>query len=115
MNIPEITVQTLQDKMQSKEQFVILDVREYMEIEKVKLDDSRINIVPMSQIVQKGLEVFPEEVQNKDTEIIIICHHGIRSAQVTNWLSMQGWTMVYSLHGGINAFAQQIDQSLGFY
>jgi rhodanese-related sulfurtransferase len=115
MNITEISIQSLHSKMQSKEQFVILDVREYLEIEKVNLDDSRIAIVPMSQIAQKGIDVFPEELQNKETEIIIICHHGIRSAQVTNWLSTQGWKKIYSLKGGINAFAQQIDQSIGFY
>ena len=115
MNIPEISVQTLHDKMQSKDQFVILDVREYLEIEKVKLGDSRITILPMSQIVQKGLDSFPDEVKNQEAEIIIICHHGIRSGQVTGWLSIQGWKNVYSLHGGVDAFAKEIDQSIGFY
>jgi len=115
MNIPEISVQSLYDKMQSKDRFVILDVREILEIEKVRLNDPRVIILPMSQIVNEGLNAIQGEVNQKSNEIIIICHHGIRSAQVTGWLSMQGWTNVYSLHGGINAFAHQIDQSIGFY
>ena len=115
MNIPEITVQTLNDKMKSEEQFIILDIREYLEIEKVRLNDPRVIILPMSQIVQKGVGAIPAKVMNKEKEIIIICHHGIRSAQVTGWFLMQGWKNVFSLHGGVDAFAQQIDESIGFY
>ena len=115
MNIPEISVQTLQTKMKSDEKFVLLDVREFLEIEKVKLNDPRLIILPMSQLVQKGLQSFPEKVKNIETEIIVICHHGIRSAQVTNWLTMQGWKNVFSLHGGVDAYAKEIDSSIGFY
>ena len=115
MDIPEITVQTLNEKMKSEEQFIILDIREYLEIEKVRLNDPRVVILPMSLIVQKGVDAIPAKVMNIEKEIIIICHHGIRSAQVTGWFLMQGWKNVFSLHGGVEAFAQQIDQSIGFY
>jgi len=115
MDIPEITVQTLNDKMKTEEQFIILDIREFWEIDKVSLKNDRVIDLPMSQIVHKGLDAVPAKVMNKEKEIIIICHHGIRSAQVTGWFLMQGWKNVFSLHGGVDAFAQQIDQSIGFY
>ena len=56
MDIPEITVQTLNDIMKTEVQFIILDVREYWEIEKVNLKDDRVIDLPMSQIVHKGLD-----------------------------------------------------------
>ena len=115
MNIPSITVQTLKDKINSKNQFIILDIREHWEIEKASLNDERVIILPMSHLAQTGLNAIPENVKNIKYDIIIICHHGIRSAQVTNWLINQGWNNVYSLHGGLNAFANEIDQSIGIY
>ena len=69
----------------------------------------------MSQLAQAGLNAIPEDVKNINYDIIIICHHGIRSAQVTNWLIKQGWDNVYSLHGGLNAFANEVDQAIGIY
>jgi rhodanese-related sulfurtransferase len=115
MNIPEITVQSLYHKIKTKEQFVILDVREYWEIEKVRLNDKRLIVLPLSQIVKKSLDAFPESAMNKESELTIMCHLGIRSAQVTSWLLMQGWTNVYSLQGGVDAYARHIDFSIGFY
>ena len=40
---------------------------------------------------------------------------GVRSAQVTQWLRQQGWTNVVSMAGGIDAWAQVIDASVGRY
>jgi len=45
----------------------------------------------------------------------VLCHHGVRSAQVTGWLAQQGWTNIKSVRGGIDAYARQIDQAVGFY
>ena len=115
MNIPYITVQTLNDKINSEHQFIILDIREQWEIEKASITDDRVIILPMSKLAQAGLNAIPEGVKNINYDIIIICHHGIRSAQVTNWLMKQGWNNVYSLHGGLNAYAHEVDQSIGYY
>ena len=115
MNIPYITVQTFNDKINSEHKFIILDIREQWEIEKASINDDRVIILPMSKLAHTGLNAIPEGVKNNNYDIIIICHHGIRSAQVTNWLMKQGWNNVYSLHGGLNAFANEIDQAIGTY
>jgi len=115
MNIPTISVQTFQDKINSEHQFVVLDIREHWEIENANLDDDRVIILPMSKLAKTGLNAIPETVRNVEFDIIIICHHGIRSAQVTNWFMKHGWNNVYSLHGGLNAFAKEVDQSIGMY
>ena len=44
-----------------------------------------------------------------------MCHHGIRSADVTRWLIKQGWKNSYSLEGGIAAYASEVDKSVGWY
>ena len=44
-----------------------------------------------------------------------MCHHGVRSADVTNWLALQGWKNIFSVAGGIDEHARKIDGSVGFY
>jgi rhodanese-related sulfurtransferase len=44
-----------------------------------------------------------------------MCHHGTRSAQVTAWLAQQGYKNVSNVAGGIDAYARQVDSSVGFY
>jgi rhodanese-related sulfurtransferase len=115
MTIPEITVQELNNKLISENKFILLDVREIWEVEQVSLKDNRLHVLPMSQLVEKGVESIPAELQNKESQLCVLCHHGIRSAQVTHWLTMQGWSNVYSVYGGIDAYAREIDHSIGFY
>ena len=51
----------------------------------------------------------------KDTPIVTVCHHGIRSLAAANGLIEQGFTNVRSLQGGIDAWATQIDPSMARY
>ena len=113
--VPEIDVQELSRKLGSDETFVLLDVREAWELDQAMIVDRRLKVVPMSRLAQLGVETLPEEFEHKDTEILVMCHHGVRSAQVTQWLLNQGWTKAVSVRGGINAYAKQIDASVGRY
>jgi len=54
-------------------------------------------------------------LQDKNAEIVVFCHKGVRSAQVTMWLKQQGWTNVLSMAGGIDAWAKQVDPDGGMY
>ena len=113
--IPEIDVHTLARKLQSGDSFVLLDVREAFELDHAMIVDSRLKVVPTSRLAQLGMGALPEDVKQKDTEIMVLCHHGVRSAQVTQWLLTRGWTNVVSVRGGINAYAKQIDATVGKY
>ena len=53
--------------------------------------------------------------QIKLRPLVVICHHGNRSAQVTAWLLDLGWESVYNLSGGIDAYARQVDPAIGLY
>lgn len=110
--IPEISVKEAAKIRNSKTLF--LDVREWPEIERVSLG-SDVTIVPMSEMAQKGIVAIPQNLLNSKDDIVVFCHHGIRSAQVVAWLIQQGWNNVRSLRGGINAWAHEIDPQLGFY
>jgi len=79
------------------------------------LTDDRLQVTPMSQLAQEGTAVLSEAAKSQSAEIYVMCHHGSRSAQVTAWLVQQGWTNLKNVRGGIDAYARQIDQSVGFY
>ena len=113
--IPEITVQELALKIKNGEKFTILDVREIWETNLARIDDERVLILPMSQIARERKDAFPPELRSPQVEIVVMCHHGIRSADVTDWMRQQGWQNASSLAGGIAAYAEQVDASVGTY
>jgi rhodanese-related sulfurtransferase len=113
--IPEISVRELAEKLKTDEKFTLLDVREEWEIDLAHISDERAVILPMSRIAYERENAFPPELRNPQTEIVVMCHHGVRSADVTAWMRQQGWKNVSSLAGGIAAYAEQIDSSVGAY
>jgi rhodanese-related sulfurtransferase len=113
--IPEISVKQLAEKLRSPDGFILLDVREPWEVAAAKIEDDRLIIAPMSGLAQRGVEALPEPVRRKDAEIYVLCHQGVRSAQVTGWLASQGWTHICSVAGGIEDYALRVDPSVGRY
>ena len=113
--IPEITVTDLAEKLKSKDAFILLDVRELNELDYAKLTDDRLQVTPMSHLGQVGIDALSEAAKSQSAEIYVLCHHGVRSAQVTGWLAQQGWTNIKSVRGGIDEYARKIDNSVGFY
>lgn len=113
--LPEITVTELSEKLKSDDKFILLDVREPHELNYAKLTDSRLETTPLSRLAREGLNALSESAKAKDSTIYVMCHHGNRSGQVTAWLAQQGWKNVFNVRGGIDEYAQNIDQSVGFY
>lgn len=111
----EITVTQLGEKLKSEEKFVLLDVREAWELDQAKITDNRLQVTPMSRLANEGPGALPESVKNKENPVYVICHHGNRSKQVTMWLESQGYENVFNVQGGIDAFANQVDNSVGVY
>ena len=50
-----------------------------------------------------------------EAETIVMCHHGMRSAQLCQWLSMRGFSNVYNLRGGIDAYSRLVDSTINRY
>jgi adenylyltransferase/sulfurtransferase len=84
-----------------------VDVREDWEYSLAKLDGSIL--IPLGTLSQSFTQL------NRDSEIIAICHHGMRSADATNFLIQQGFTNVKNLVGGIDAWSTQVDGTVPRY
>jgi len=112
---PEITVSELSGKLNSDDKFILLDVREPHELNFAKVSDSRLEVTPMSRLAREGTKALSDSAQVQDATIYVMCHHGNRSAQVTAWLAQQGWTNVFNVRGGIDEYARNVDQTVGFY
>jgi len=113
--VPEINVKELAKKLEQGECFTLLDVREEWEIRLAALRDERVLALPMSVLARQLKDAFPESLRDPAAEIVVMCHHGIRSANVTAWMRANGWKNVFSLAGGIAEYAAKIDASVGFY
>jgi rhodanese-related sulfurtransferase len=112
---PEIDVHELARKLRSGESFVLLDVREGWELDQAMIEDARTRVVPMSRLAQLGRNALPEEMEDKGVKVLVLCHHGVRSANATAWLREQGWIAAYSVRGGIAEYARLVDRSVGRY
>lgn len=114
-SVPEIDVQELARKLKLSDAIVLLDVREVWELDRAKIPDNRLQVVPMSRLAQIGIGALPDEIKDKETEVLVLCHHGVRSAQATQWLRAQGWMNAFSVRGGIDEYARWVDGSVGKY
>lgn len=55
------------------------------------------------------------QLLDEEAEIVVICHHGMRSMQVAHFLERQGLDCVYNLTGGIEAWAVDVDPDMPRY
>ena len=115
MTIREISPHELDAQMREENNLVLLDVREPYEVVRSKIADPRVVYAPMSELARKQTEALPPEVVDKSAALVVFCHVGQRSAQVTFWLQDLGWKNVASLAGGIDAYARLVNPDIGFY
>jgi sulfur-carrier protein adenylyltransferase/sulfurtransferase len=106
----EITVEELKEKMDRKDDFVLLDVREDEEFVKANIQGAIL--VPLSQLPQKVEELR----QYGDKEFCVHCKSGGRSAQAIQMLKAAGFTnSLKNVEGGILAWSERIDPSVPQY
>jgi len=104
----EFSPKQLKDHLdQTTQKPTLLDVREPWEFERCHIENSKL--IPMRQ-VPSVLQEF-----DLDEEIVVICHHGIRSRAVANYLAQQHYSKVINLSTGIDGWARDIDTSIPIY
>ena len=104
----EITPEQLKTHLDQKHAVKLLDVREPWEFQVSHIAGSVL--LPMADIpARANRELDPDE------HIVVICHHGVRSANVTHWLRQQGFENSQSLRGGIDRWSRLIDTSVPIY
>jgi rhodanese-related sulfurtransferase len=110
--ITQISVDQLAERLTSGDpdiQFV--DVREPEELAIASIEGF-VNL-PLSQFAQWGNQI-PTRF-NPHAETLVLCHHGIRSAQMCQWLVAQGFTNVKNIAGGIDAYSTLVNPSIPHY
>jgi rhodanese-related sulfurtransferase len=86
---------------------VLLDVREPFELELAALD--RVLHIPMQQIPGRLAELDPSR------PLVVMCHGGGRSRRVAEYLAQHGFTEIFNLSGGIDAWSTEIDAQVPRY
>lgn len=89
----------------------LLDVREPWEVQIAPLtvDGFETVHIPMGQIPARCDEL------DSDRAVVCMCHHGMRSLQVAAYLERRGFPAVFNLHGGIDAWSNQVDPRVPRY
>jgi len=104
----ELSALELQAHLENCEtQPLLLDVRQPWEVDVCKIENSVL--IPMSQI--------PAKIDSLDAEreIVVICHHGIRSRSVGRYLEHAGFSNIINLSGGVDQWAKTVDQQMATY
>jgi rhodanese-related sulfurtransferase len=101
-----VTPRELKARLDAGERPVLLDVRERWEFDLARIEGSKL--VPMSELERRFPELDPA------AETVVICHHGLRSAHVTQALNRAGFSKVINLEGGLEAYAD-VDDSVPRY
>lgn len=107
MAIKTTTAVALQQRLANGETPFLLDVREPQEFNYAHIAGSIL--IPLNQIPQRLHELDPEQ------EIIVICHHGMRSQQAAYYLQDHGFKNVLNLIGGVAAWASDCDLTMPRY
>lgn len=109
IEIPTLSVQQLADKLKQNDDIFLLDVREPHELTLCMIEGAvhiPMNMIPLN------MDQIPD---GKD--IVIYCHHGVRSLAVVNYLVDAGFDIehIYNLDGGINSWAKDVDPTMNRY
>ena len=104
----EITPEEVKNLADRRDPFKLIDVREPWEHEAACIEGS--TLVPMGEVPTRAhQELDPED------HIVVYCHHGVRSMNVTAWLRQQGFEKAQSMAGGIDAWSRRVDQKVPVY
>lgn len=86
---------------------LILDIREVWEYQRSHIEDSQL--VPMQTVPARMFEL------DRTRDIVVMCHHGVRSRFLVQFLEQQGFNNLYNLAGGIDAWSKEVDPSVPLY
>lgn len=107
MNYATITPAELDARMRRGDDLALIDVREPEEYELSRVEGAEL--LPLSRFDEWAGALDPER------EIVFMCHHGVRSAQVCAVLSRQGFTKLHNLAGGIDRWSHEVDRRVPRY
>jgi rhodanese-related sulfurtransferase len=103
----EIVPSDVKRRLDSGEPLLLVDVREPWEHQTAHIEGARL--IPLREI-----PAHVDDIQGAG-EIVVFCHHGIRSMDAAAWLQSQGVAGARSMTGGIDRWSVEIDASVPRY
>ena len=102
-----LSPEDLHRRLQAGDDIQLVDVREEMEFEYCHLPGSQL--VPLDELPRRAAEI------RAAGPVVVVCHHGVRSAHAANYLRHLGRTNVLNLRGGVAAWAARVDPNFPVY
>lgn len=106
----EITPLAAKSRLDEPGRAVLIDVREPEEWAIARIDGSKP--IPMQEVPAQLQEL---EALADESDLLVLCHHGVRSLQVVYWLRQQGVENCYSVAGGLDRWSREIDKNVPKY
>lgn len=97
----------LRRRLDDGEELQLLDVREADEWARCRIEGS--TWIPLGELSVRHVELDP------DRPLVIVCHHGIRSAHAAIALTALGFDEVLNLTGGIDRWSREVDPAVARY
>ena len=104
-----VTATKLAEWLKAENPPVLLDVRQPSEHELVRLDNARL--IPLPELPMRAGEL----ADWKDKDVVVYCHHGVRSQMAIGILRMAGFHKLHNLTGGIDAWSVEVDDKAARY
>ncbi len=105
----QITPTQLAERLEQPDPPALLDVRELEEHNFVALPGS--TLIPLGELAERSQEIDPWKAR----EIVVYCHHGIRSMHAIAFLRAQGFEKLLNLAGGIDRWSLEVDSTAPRY
>jgi rhodanese-related sulfurtransferase len=106
----EIAPAELKQRLDAGEKLALIDVREPSEFAQARIESAEL--IPMRTVpaLLQKIEGYSDE-----GDVVVFCHHGVRSLQVADWLRQNGVLNAQSMAGGIDRWSIEIDPSVPRY
>ena len=105
--VREIDVETLASRRKSGDSPFLLDVRQPGEFALARIEGALL--IPLDELPSRQGEL------DASREIVVVCHHGVRSVSGAAILQNAGFERVVSLRGGIDAWSLRVDPAVPRY
>jgi rhodanese-related sulfurtransferase len=103
----EIVPRDVRQRLKSGESLLLVDVREPWEHQTAHIEGARL--IPLREI-----PAHVDDIQDAG-EVVLFCHHGMRSLDAAAWLRSKGIAGARSMSGGIDRWSVEIDASVPRY
>jgi rhodanese-related sulfurtransferase len=106
----ELSPEEAQARLRQPGGAVLIDVREPEEFALARIEGAVL--IPMQAV---PAELQQLEALSDEADLLILCHHGVRSLQVASWLRARNIENCYSISGGIDRWSWEVDASIPRY